>query len=121
VIPLPTTTITLLAPVPPEDQEDDWGTGPDPASGFTAVASGVRAHLSSRMNIATPSAFGQFTSGGNTQQLKFRMICDPCELTPDMRVLDETTGEEYDVAWVMPRPEPMSHIVSSVTRSIGTP
>lgn len=121
-IPLPTTTISLLAPKNDGDTEaEDWGVGADPETGFEVVASGIRAHFNSRINVATPSAFGQFTSGGNTEQLKYRLITDPCDIRADMRVMDESTGIEYDVAWVMQRPAPMQHTIASVTHSTGTP
>jgi hypothetical protein len=123
-VPLATTTITLLAPIKdaatPSDA-DDWGTGADPETGFEVTETGVRAHLSSRSSSIAPTAFGQFTPAGNTEQLKFRLVCDPCSLQAAMRVKDETTGLTYDVAWVTPRPEPLRHLVASITRSYGTP
>lgn len=126
MIPLPTTTITLLAPIEPPDpgadvEADDWGVGADPETGYEPVAFGIRAHLSNRVNVTQPSAFGQFTSAGNTEQLKYRLIADVCELKADMRVRDERTGLEYDVAWVVPRPPPMPHMVASLTKSVGVP
>lgn len=120
-IPLPTTRVTLLKPKVADTVASDWGVGEDPTDGFEVFMTGIRGHFNARVNVATPSAFGQSTSSGNIEQLKFRLLLDPCPITADMRVRDETTGEEFDVAWVMQRPPPARHTVCSVTHSTGTP
>ena len=119
-IPLATTTVTLLAPSnPPVDAGDDWATAPDPETGYTPVATGIRAHFSA--SGQSSFGFGQYVSEGNIEQLRYELLADPCALAADMRVRDEATGLEYDVAWVTPKAALIPHVVASVTRSVGTP
>lgn len=115
-IPFPTTTIALLAPAS-ANRDEDWGTAPDPESGYSPVESGVNAHFST---TGAGASTGQATPQGNTETIRYELLCDPCGLRADMRVHDERTGLDYDVAWVMPRPEPLSHLVASVSRSTAT-
>jgi hypothetical protein len=117
-LPFPTTRISLLQPRDADSDSDDWGTAPDPDGGYGVVASGIRAHLSgSGSGSATSSSSG---GEGGSELVRYRLLCDPCELAANMRVRDDVTGLVYDVAWVTPRPEPMSHLVAGVTRSTGT-
>jgi hypothetical protein len=118
MIPAPTTLVTLLKPREGDSDSDDWGTAPDPETGYEAVATGIRAHFSGSGSGSTTSSSAD-ASGGSVL-LRYRLLCDPCALATDMRVRDERTGLVYDVAWVTPKPEPLSHLVASVTRSTGT-
>lgn len=116
MIPIATTRVTLLQPGggSTSDDTDDWGGAPDPETGYSPAATGVRAHLSA------PSALATHQGEGSTVVTEFRMLTDPCALADNMRVRDETTGLEYDVAWVLPRPALISHVVAGLTRSVGT-
>lgn len=113
---LPTTRISLLGVVEDDvpGSEDDWGGAPDPETGYAVVASGIRAHLSA------PSANAAFTPGGSAVTTQFRLLADPCAITDDMRIIDEITGDTYQVDWSLHRPEPMAHVVAGVSRSAGS-
>lgn len=113
-IPFPTTTVTLLKSDVTPGGEDDWGSGQD-VSTFKPHVTGIRAHLSA------PGANAAFQSSGSTVAYEFRLLLDPCDLSEDMQVLDEDTGDQYQVNWRVHRPEPMAHVVAGVSRSIGSP
>jgi hypothetical protein len=113
---LATTKVTLLQPGTDStaDDTDDWGGAPDPVTGYTPAASGIRAHLSS------PSANANFGQEGNTVSAQFRMVADPCDLRSNMQVKDETTGEVYSVAWVLKRGDPIPHVVAGLLQATAT-
>jgi hypothetical protein len=112
----PTTTVALLAASADDlpDSPDDWGGAPDPETGYAVVARGIRAHLSAPSGAAT---FGQ---EGSTVTEQYRLVADLCPLTESMRVRDETTGNEYQVDWCMPRPEPLAHMVAGLSKTTST-
>ena len=116
MIPIATTTVALLAPKggAVDTDAEDWGTGADLETDFNEVASGIRAHLSGASSSYTSS------SSGGTELIRHKLLCDPCELRPDMYVKDESTELVYAVGWVTPRPEPLAHLVATLTRSTGT-
>ena len=88
MIPINTTTITVLRLVTAEDAD------PADAEGSPSIiAEGVRAV------IASPSGHER-NINGQQQVVEFALSCDPCELTNLDRVVDDTTGEIYEVAWV---------------------
>jgi hypothetical protein len=113
---LATTTVGLLAAheddVPGDP--DDWGGAPDPTTGYSKVATGIRAHLSA------PSAAAAFSSEGSSVTAQYRMIADPCRIEDNMRVVDELTGLQYQVDWSMARGEPMAHVIAGLSRTTGT-
>lgn len=115
-IPLSTTTVALLQPgtSSTSDDTDDWGGAPDPETGYTPAATGIRAHLSA------PSANANFGQEGSTVSTQIRMVADPCDIHANYRVLDETTGETYDVAWVLSRGAPIPHVAAGLTLSVGS-
>lgn len=88
-IPVATTTISverveLLATSDPYD--------PATASPET-VASGVRAHLSSPGGI-------ELQRGASSQEdVSWRLACDPCDITADCVIVDDATGDRYEVEW----------------------
>jgi hypothetical protein len=96
------------------DSPDDWGGAPDPETGYATVARGIRAHLSA------PSAQAVFSVESSLVSATYRLLCDPCDLQDDMRVVDEMTGLEYQVDWALPRPEPLAHVVAGLTRVTAT-
>lgn len=115
-IPLSSTTVALLAPgsISTGDDSDDWGGAPDPETGYSVVASGIRAHFSA------PSASASFAGEGSSVTAQFRLLADPCDLRNNYLVEDETTGLRYSVDWVLPRPAILAHVVAGVSRSTGT-
>jgi hypothetical protein len=112
----PTTTIALLAATQDDspDDADDWGGAPDPETGYTKVATGIRAHLSA------PNAAASFASEGSSVTAQYRLLADPCDIIDNMRIRDEVTGLEYQVDWCLPRPEPMAHVVAGISRTTST-
>ena len=92
-IALATTTIQVRRPADSSDV-DPWEREDAPAS--ESLASGVRADIS----INTGRSHGP----GDTQTLEFLLICDPTALTFHDQVIDEKTGQLYDVQWVHPTP-----------------
>jgi hypothetical protein len=116
VILFPTTSVALKAASQDDlpGSPDDWGGAPDPETGYATVARGIRAHLSA------PSAQAVFGQEGSSVTAQYRLLCDPCALSDDMRVVDELTGLEYQVDWALPRPEPMAHVVAGLTRVTAT-
>lgn len=89
MIPLATTTITV--------QRTALLATADPYDAVTAapetVASGVRAHLSA------PGGFE--TQGGQSAQedVTWRLSCDPCEINSECVVVDDTTGDTFEIEW----------------------
>jgi hypothetical protein len=104
----PTTTIQMMQP-----GEDDWGGAPDPST-YTPVGSPVRAHLSS------PSGQAAAAQNGSTSTVTYRLLCDPCDLKPDMQVKDLGSGVVYQVDWCQPKPGPMPHTVAGLTYVTAT-
>lgn len=86
MIPLATTTITVLAPT-----GDAYERG-TPSEVFT----GVRAH------IGEPGG-SDLRTGTDQEQVDARLDADPIALTKDHLVVDDTTGETYEVVWTRRR------------------
>jgi hypothetical protein len=92
MIPYATTTITVLR-VPADPARDPE----DPQPEAAAVATGVRAHIST-------SNGREEIEGASTQEIvAFRLSCDPTEILKDDQVRDDSTGEVYEVAWARER------------------
>jgi hypothetical protein len=93
VIPLATTTITVLRP----PSADPYGAGYDgtPAAP-TTVATGVRAVLGDPRGV-------ERDVGGSQEDLRWTLTADPVDLTHDDQVVDDTTGITYRVVWVARR------------------
>lgn len=89
-LPLATTRITVLR----SDQDgskDEYDT-----LTFAPIASGVRAVVSS------PRGAEQ-NQNGSSEDVSFRLDCDPTDLRHDDRITDETTGETFEVTWTRRR------------------
>ena len=90
MIPLATTTVTVL-----RSDQDGTRDALDTLT-FTAVASGVRAV------IGAPSGV-EIATGGSSEDVQWRLDCDPTDLRHDDRVEDEQTGETFEVVWTRRR------------------
>jgi hypothetical protein len=88
VIPLATTTISI-------ERRGDESANYEAAT-LTAVAAGVRAH------IGTPAGT-EFLRGGTRETVTFHLDCDPVELDSECEVVDDQTGERYQVIWAKAR------------------
>lgn len=105
-IPLATTTVTLHTFV-----DDGWGGATDVLS--AAVGDPVRAHFSA------PS--GQAAQAEGAVAVQYRLVLDPCDLTPAMAVTDVTTGAVYRVDWTLPSAGPHPHRVAGVSAASASP
>ena len=92
-VPLATGTVTLLSPATGEASQsaENWR---DDAN-YVPVATGIPARLSG------PSSSRGYSPEGSATPYTYRLIADPCPLTDDMRVIDDRTGDVYQVntAW----------------------
>jgi len=89
-IPLATTTVTVR-------RSDQDGTIDDlDGLTFTDYRTGVRAV------IAYPGG-AEIVGDGTSSVVGVRLVCDPVDLTHTDRVVDETTGLEYEVQWLAQR------------------
>lgn len=97
MIPISTTLIRVLRAGADSgaDTRDPWE-AEQPNSGDDAIASGVRAVISS------PSG-RERNIGGTAQAVEFAMSCDPVDLQHTDTIVDERTGGRYQVVWVTQR------------------
>lgn len=89
-IPLHTTTVTV-------ERSDQDGTK-DALDGVTwaTLATGVRAVISA------PSG-SENIGNGSSEDVIARLVCDPTDLRHSDRIVDDTTGDRYEVAWTRRR------------------
>lgn len=85
-IPIATTTVSVL--------RADWDDADpyDPAPVPSTIASGVRAVISS------PSGTEQ-VQGGQQEVVTFRLDCDPTDIQHRDQIVDDATGDVFDVVW----------------------
>lgn len=87
-IPLNTTTITVRRSVFTGD-EDPYDTPPEP----TDIATGIRAVISA-------TSGNDLIAGRSTQEtVSFGVRCDPTDLEAGDQVVDDTSGEVFEVMW----------------------
>ncbi len=90
MIPLNTTTISVLRPVDTDPYEAS-------ATAPAIVAQGVRAHIS------VPNIGSSQIVGGQQSVVEPRLTCDVCDLRHTDEVKDDTTGRIFQVSWVQER------------------
>lgn len=93
MIPLATTTITVLRQSEPDQYEEPYGGTSGPA-GRSAVATGVRAV------IDRPTGREQ-VAGGEQNRVDLSLVCDPCDIDHLDLVRDDRTGHAYRVVWTL--------------------
>jgi hypothetical protein len=89
-----TTTISIVrVPILEESGRDPWepDTPDSPAPEGETIATLVPADIS--LNL------GRSGGPGDTETVEFMLICDPTDLSFRDRVVDDTTGAEYEVQW----------------------
>jgi hypothetical protein len=87
VIAVATTTITISRATPADDQ-DPYDTPAAPAT----TATGIRAVIGSES--------GRLTFSGSAQEtVTWRLTADPCDLRALDLVVDDQTGDTYQVQW----------------------
>lgn len=110
MIPLATTTITVtrVALLATEDPYDPPTAAPE------TVAAGVRAHLSG------PGGFEVQRGRSAQEDVAWRLSCDPCDLTNDCVVVDDATGDTFEVEWARSRSGlGVDHIEASLRQVAG--
>lgn len=88
MITLATTTVTHQAASEPE---------PGEGRTFTDTATGVPA------TIGSPSGADRLAPGGGSEVIDAVLNCDPIDAGHRDRILDENTGEVWEVVWVQNR------------------
>lgn len=117
MIPIATTTITVTREARPAT-EDPLGEGYDEPEDrddtAATIAGGVRAV------IATGSGNGS-KAGGESEQVEFRLTCDPCPLSYLDTVTDDTTGDVYEVRWATETPgvAGLGHVAAGLRTTKG--
>lgn len=108
MIPLATTTITVTRPGSTAYQD-----GYTPAPAPTPVAAGVRAHLSA------PSG-AEAVQGGSAETVQWRLTCDPVDLHHADTIVDDSTGDTFEVVWARSRPGlGVDHTVAGLLQRSG--
>ncbi len=101
-----TTTITVLAVDEPE---------PGEGRTETTIAAGVRAA------IGSPSGVETVRPGGGQTVTTARLSCDPVNMPHTAIVVDESTGERWEVTWALSRTgmPGLEHVEAQITRTQG--
>lgn len=104
---LPTTTVKIMR-VHPDPNRDYWD---DAEPSPTAFAEGIRAHIGSPGGTEN-------RSNGSQEIESHRLNCDPVAMTHNDTVVDENTGESYQVLWVDQRKGlGLDHVVAGLLRT----
>lgn len=90
MIPLFTTTISILR------SDQDGATDDYDGVSYSTLTSGVRAVIGAPGGTET-------VLGGSSEDVGWRLNCDPTSIRHDDRVLDESTGETFEVVWARRR------------------
>lgn len=91
MIAVATTTVTISRALPADDQ-DPYDTPATPAP----VATGVRAVIGSEAGRLA-------VAGGAQETVTWRLTADPCDLRALDQVVDDQTGDTYQVQWARAR------------------
>jgi hypothetical protein len=109
-IPLATTTISIRRPGG-GGSGDDY----DPPVAATTVGAGVRAV------IRSPGG-SEVVTNGDRETVTWALDADPCDLTYADVVVDDATGDRYDVLWARERAGPggaLAHVVAALRQTRG--
>jgi hypothetical protein len=116
-LPIATTTIAIKRPPAADDGKDPY----DAKAPMTTVASGVRAAFVSPSGGASIGG-GENGITGSQEVVGWQLLADPCDLQHYDTVVDETTTQQYSVAWAKARPDPdgdLDHVVAGVDEVRG--
>lgn len=113
-ITLATTTVTVQREASSVATTDAWDAADEEAAPPEVIASGLPAHLG---DIAGASAGGP----ANEMTVKRKLLADPADIRKDDVVIDESTGEQWNVAWATNRGglPGLEHVVGEVSRVEG--
>ena len=94
MIPISTTTIKIeraadRSNIDPEDYDE--------LTDFETVETGVRA-------VIDTTTGGEGGPSGSVESVTFTLLADPCDLNHLDRVVDEVTGDRYEVVWSVTSP-----------------
>lgn len=93
-IPLASTTISVLRSSQTAQYVEPYGG--DVSRGWKITAKGVRAV------IGAPGG-SEIVRGGEQEVVMYSLHCDPVNIDHTSRVLDEKTGEQFEVVWIKKR------------------
>lgn len=116
-IPIATTTVTIKRPPAADDGKDPY----DAKAAMTTVATGVRAAFVSPSGGASIGG-GENGITGSQEVVGWQLLADPCDLQHYDTVVDETTTQQFSVAWAKSRPDPdgdLDHVVAGVDEVRG--
>lgn len=108
MIPLATTTVTVTEPAGADMYADPYET---PAA-RTVTATKVRAVI----DPAQSRQQREQLAGGEQAVWDFNLTCDEVAMSHLARVIDDRTGIDYRVVWVMAYPD---HVEAGLRRVIG--
>jgi hypothetical protein len=117
-LPLSTTTITVKRVPAADAGKDPYDSDKSP---MDTVVAGVRAAF---VSPSGGSAIGGGENGptGSQEVVGWSLLADPCDLRHSDTVVDDTTGQEFAVAWAKARPDPdgdLDHVVVGVDEVRG--
>jgi hypothetical protein len=116
-IPVSTTTIAIKRPPAADDGKDPY----DAKSALDTIATGVRAAFVSPSGGASIGG-GENGITGSQEVVGWQLLADPCDLRHYDTVVNETTTQQFSVAWAKSRPDPdgnLDHVVAGVDEVQG--
>lgn len=104
-VPIATTTIRVWRKDSEvESTRDPWedGYADDPAldNAFAVLDEGIRAVIA----VGGGALAGRTVGPGDSEEVRFSLVADPCDLQYLDEVEDEYTGDRYQVEWVVSSP-----------------
>lgn len=117
-IPIATTTIKIMRPPDADAGKDPYD---DDKTPMDTIATGVRAVFYSPGAGASIGG-GEHGPTGSQEAVRWQLGADPCDLRHIDTVVDETTTQQYAVAWAKARPDPdgdLAHVVAGVDEVRG--
>lgn len=118
MIPVATTTVkTWRKDSEVASTEDPWDDGypDDVTSDFAILDEQIRAVIS----VGGGTYAGRTVGPGDSEQVNFSLLADPCDLQYLDEVEDEITGQRYAVEWVVHNPG-VGGILASTRAGLST-
>ena len=104
-LPLATTKITIWRKDAEVEQgrdpwEDGYSDDPPASNDFAVLSTGIPAVIS----VGGGALAGRSVGPGDSEEVRFSLIADPCDLQYLDEVEDEYTGDRYQVEWAISNP-----------------
>lgn len=114
-LPLATTTISVYSIQQEGETPDVPYAVPTTAERKQLKQSGVRAVIGAYRGLET------IVAGAQQSVASFKLNCDPCNITNEDIIIDEVTGSQYEILWVVPvQGLGINYIRGMITLSSGT-